>query len=558
VITHRTSTDRSDPKPGATASSGLSRRAFGAGTLGIGALASLGLAGCSNEGRGGAAVGNNANAQLPSYIPYEGITPDLEGKDGSADAILHYPKDPKKVTDGTPGDGKDFGIFAMTNSPAPPPMSKNEYWQEMNKRLGCTMNVSVVPTSDFADRFQTTVAGDKLPEIFTFFPTQVPSLPSMLDERAADLTDLLAGDKIKNYPFLANIPTESWQSCVYGGKIYAIPIPRGGRQSSVLYARTDLLEKQGIPTAFDSLDDFLAACKEMVGPKRWALGQAPTQFIREMFEIANGWAEDGGKLTSANEDERQQDALEAVRKMASDGLLHPDSFSVDDAKRKTWTASGTTPLMWGTFTAWPYFFTNSGFDKDLWLEVVEPPKADGGGKAPIWHGQPYQNIASISKNAEDRAEAMLDVINYFAAPFGSEEYRFKVYGLEGTDYDLHGTDPVRNQNGMNETAMGLEYVGAAPQVIYIPGNDKVTRTQYKAEAAAVPGAVVNPAVGLYSETQSRKGNQINQALSDLESDIIQGRKKVSAWADAVKTWKKNGGDKIRDEYQKALAEAADS
>lgn len=533
-----------------------SRRAFALGAAGAGTLAALSLTGCSNEGRGGAAVGDNTDAVFPAYVPFDGITPDLKGKDGVSDAMLHYPENPKKVTDGAPGDGKDVGVFTLSTNPVPPALDKNDYWQELNKRLGFHLKVSVVP-SDFADRFQTAIAGDRLPDIFAYFPGDVPSLPSMLAERAADLTSLLAGDAVTKYPFLANIPTESWQSCVYGGKIYAIPIPRGGMQSTVMYSRKDLLDDEGLAVELDSLEDFMDSCKELTGGKRWAIGGAPTLFVREMFEIPNGWSEDGGKLTSANEDERQQDALNAVRTMVKDGLLHPDSFTVDQPKRKTWVANGTTPLIQDTLTAWPDF-SNYPLPDGFRLSVLQPAKADGGGNAPIYHGPTAQNITSISKKSEDRVEALLSVLNYLAAPFGSEEYKYKMFGIEGVDHELKGSDPVLTEKGRTEVQLGLRYVGQGPWVNYSPGAPGVTKDQHDAEAASVPTAVKNPTTGLYSETQSRKGNQIGSALGDIENDIIQGRKPVSAWSDAVETWKKNGGDKMRDEYEKALAEAAES
>jgi putative aldouronate transport system substrate-binding protein len=73
-----------------------------------------------------------------------------------------------------------------------------------------------------------------------------------------------------------------------------------------------------------------------------------------------------------------------------------------------------------------------------------------------------------------------------------------------------------------------------------------------------PTAVHNPVEGLFSETASRKGRQIGSTLGDLETDILQGRKPVSDWSKGVEAWKKGGGDKMRDEYQQALAEKADS
>jgi putative aldouronate transport system substrate-binding protein len=85
----------------------------------------------------------------------------------------------------------------------------------------------------------------------------------------------------------------------------------------------------------------------------------------------------------------------------------------------------------------------------------------------------------------------------------------------------------------------------------------VTQAQYDVTQELAPTVTHNPVEGLYSETQSRKGRQIGSTLTDVETDILQGRKPVSAWEDAVATWKKGGGDQMRDEYQQALAERAD-
>ncbi|MEE1619706.1 hypothetical protein [Brachybacterium sp. J153] len=55
-----------------------------------------------------------------------------------------------------------------------------------------------------------------------------------------------------------------------------------------------------------------------------------------------------------------------------------------------------------------------------------------------------------------------------------------------------------------------------------------------------------------------RGGAINGRIGDLTSDILQGRKPVSAWADGVATWKADGGDQIRDELEQALADRGDS
>ncbi|PCC37891.1 hypothetical protein CIK66_16985 [Brachybacterium alimentarium] len=544
-----------------TPTSGVSRRGLVKGGLGLGAaagLGSMGLSSCSNEGRGGAELGDNTSVTRPDYIPFEGVTLDLEGDDekGISGAMLNYPEDPQSVSDGTPGDGQDIGFFVPTNTPAPPGPDSNAFWQGFDEHLGSVTSISVVPTGDFADRFNTTIAGDRLPDIFSFFPGDVPSLPSMLAERAADLTDLLSGSAVAEYPFLANVPPKAWDACIYGGKIYSVPVPRGVVQTSVLFARQDLLESEGLEIDASSLESFIDSCKAMTGGNRWALPHVPLGFLRQMFEVPNGWSGDADGLTSANEHEGQVDALEAARRIVEEGLIHPDSFTVDQPKRKTWVANGTTPLIFDTMSAWPDF-GNFALPDGFRLEVIQPHLAEGGEVAPVHMGPSTHNITSISKKSEDRAAALLDVLNYIAAPFGTAEQLFLAYGDEGVHHELDGTNPVLTEKGRNELQLSQKYMAQGPWVHFNAKDSTVSQAQYDASMELGPTATINPVEGLFSETQSRKGRQIGTTLGDLETDILQGRKPVSDWPKAVETWKKGGGDDIRDEYQQALAERAD-
>ncbi len=512
------------------------------------------LTGCSNEGRGGSGSQTADDAvALPDYLPYKGVEPDLVGPEGVPYGMLSYPADPVRATDAPPGDGKPVSALTMSNSPAPPALSNNAFWQELNRRLGFELSVALATSGDYSDRFQTAVAGDQLPDVFSFFPAQVPSLPALLNEKAVDLTPLLSGAAVADYPFLANIPTDSWRQTVYNGKIYGIPIPRGAALTTTLYGRQDLLEEDGLAGAPDSWQALHDLCAEASDPasNRWALAAVPLNFLRQMFDVPNTWAIEDGRLASAYEAERQQEALEAGRKLVSDGLTHPDAFGVDGNQRKTWIANGTTVFTEDTFSGWLSFYLLAE-PNDIAMASFPPPKADGGGQAPVWLGAPTHNVTAISIKSEARAEALLSVLNYLAAPFGTEEYLFRTYGLEGVHHQLEGTDPVLTDKGRSETALSLTYLGEPPFTLFQAGQPEVTQQQFDAMTAAVPTSLANPALGLYSETQSRRGTQLSRAISDLQSDILQGRQPVSAWADGVATWKKNGGDAIRDELQQAM------
>lgn len=534
----------------------IARRRLLQSTLALGGLAALGgtMTACSNEGRGdGGSQAENSSVTLPTYIPYPGFTADLPGENGVTDTMLTYPANPEPVTDGPPGDGQDFGAFALTNTPVPPAMDQNAFWQALNERLGVTVSVSLVPSGDYTDRFQTTVAGDRLPELFTYWPKGIPGLPSLLRERATDLTDLLAGDAIEDYPFLAAIPTNSWRSTVYGGRIYGVPIARAAQSSVVLYGRFDLLAEQGIDPSPTSWEDMRSLFAEVDSSNTWALGNVPMQIIRQSFGIPNGWSVDeGGSWTSAHEHEAQLEALEAGRKLVEDGLVHPDTTSSDNQQRQQWAVAGTTWFIEDTFSARPAFTNMASSAVDL--DVVLPPKHDGGGMASIYLAAPTHNVTGISLKAADRAEAMLDVLNWLAAPFGSAEHLFKIYGLEGVHHDLVDGEPVLNDKGKSETKLGIDYLSQGPFVSYLPGHADVSESMYDVQVEAIPTAIPNPAATLFSETESRKGSQIGSTIGDLEVDILQGRKPVSVWTDAVAAWKSGGGDAMRDEFEQAYAE----
>jgi putative aldouronate transport system substrate-binding protein len=186
---------------------------------------------------------------------------------------------------------------------------------------------------------------------------------------------------------------------------------------------------------------------------------------------------------------------------------------------------------------------------------VVPPAIEGGGVADIWLGPATHNLTGISVDSADRAAALLDVLNYLAAPFGSAEHIFKNYGVEGVHHTLVEGDPVLNDKGQSETQLGLKYVGEGPWVNYVPGKPEVAQAQFDAQSAVVPTAIPNPASTLFSETQSRKGSQIGSALGSVETDILQGREPVSTWTEAVERWKRDGGDQIRDELSEAYEQS---
>jgi putative aldouronate transport system substrate-binding protein len=535
------------------------RALFGAAALGAPML----LAACSNDGRGGIpAEFANDPVELPVHIPFHGVEPDLPGDPatGLMDGYFAYPEDPVVAVDGVPGDSDVVGSLVRTDSPVPPDVSRNAFWQELNHRLGSDLEINIVPGPDWGQKFATTVAGDVLPDVF-FVDGGMPQLPQFIDAAALDLTPYLSGDSVASYPFLANIPSETWRPAALNGKIMGVPIPRGVMSTSVLYKREDLLEAKGITEDPQSFDEFLELCQELTVPKEntWAMGSVPLDLIRQMLGIPAGWVEEDGALRRNLELDEQVEALEAARRFVEAGVLNPDTFAAQGNDVKNWFGSGRSYFTWDTMSAWPQFHREQTSGADFSMAMMRTPDYEAGaGTACSWLANPTFGISALRKDAEDRAEVILRVLDYLAAPFGTEEYLFRLYGSKGVHYELDGSDPVLTDRGTSETPLGFRYLTDAPWPIYVPGNRRSTQNWYDGQKVAVSYGSKDPTLGLYSETNSQRGGAINGRIDDLTGDILQGRKPVSDWAAGVAAWKADGGDRIRDEFEQALSDRGDS
>ena len=535
----------------------VSRRSFLGGGLAAAAVAVTGtplLAGCASDKKNTAVA--NAAVKLPTYVRYGEIKPDLPGTEVVLDGFLKYPANPVKAITDVPGDGKP--ITFMTNIPGaiPPAVDKNQFWQAVNDRLGSELQISMASNDEYNDKFATRVAGGDLPDIINI-PPGTPQIPGLLKAKAMDLTEQLSGDAVKKYPFLANIPTIYWQGCVYNGAIYGVPVPRGSSRTSLPLYRADLLAAKGIKDpAPKNFDEFFALCKEMTAAKEnhWSWTRVPTSYIRMMLGLPNGWKQEGGKFSSMFEADGNEDALEASRKMVAAGVVNPDTFSAKAAARKQWFNGGIAAFDYDSFVAWNQYYADNTAGDAFAVNMLDVPGFSGG-QGKVWMGAALNNVTAFSKDSKHSVDTLLKVANWMAAPFGTEEYLFRKYGLAGRHYTMQGTDPVPTKTGVVETGIGLQYICDSALALYWAGKPDVPQKQHAIQEKVASRMLYDASYGLYSETASKDWSRITGVLTDLENQIVQGKKPVSDWAPAVKTFLSSGGEKIRGELQDAFTAA---
>jgi putative aldouronate transport system substrate-binding protein len=512
------------------------------------------LSGCSEPPSEEVAQANAA-VKLPTYKKVTVVDPDLPGDDILLDGYLKYPAEVQPSFDGQVGDGKP--ITFMTNIPAaiPPAVDKNAFWQELNKRLGSELQITMAPNADYGDKFATMIAGGDLPDVLNIPPGTV-QLPALMEAKCTNLTEQLSGDAALNYPNLASLPSEAWRGCVFNGAIYGIPVVRMMSRTQGPLFRADLLAEKGITDpAPANFQEFFDLCAEVTEPKanRWAWAIAPTSYIRQMLGIPNNWQQDGGKFTHAFEAEGNEEAFEAVRRMNEAGLLNPDAFTSGGEKRKEWFGGGTALFDHDSFVAWNQYYADNTGVEGFSVDMLRVPGFDGGEGTP-WMGSALNSITAFKKDSEHSVETLLKLADWMATPFGSEEYLFRKYGVEGTHFDFDGTDPIPNKTGVLETGIGLQYICDIPMALYLPGNPEVPERQHALQTDLKPKLINDDSYGLYSEAKVSKGGEIDGLLNDLATQIMLGEEEASAWAPAVQEWRDGGGDQIRSELEQAFAE----
>jgi len=188
--------------------------------------------------------------------------------------------------------------------------------------------------------------------------------------------------------------------------------------------------------------------------------------------------------------------------------------------------------------------------------VVPPFPAIDGGKPTYWTTPGILGYSVIKQASPDRIKEILRVLNWLAAPLGTQEYLLKTYGLKGTHWnpDDNG-NPILTDRGKVDATVPFHYLTRAPTTMYWPDTPNKTPGMHAVQEAYRPYMSLDPTAAYYSETNSSKLPALTNDLVQSLNDIVVGRQPLSAFDQAVKNWQDHGGNQIRQEFQQAIAAA---
>jgi putative aldouronate transport system substrate-binding protein len=487
-----------------------------------------------------------------------------------SDAFVAYPKDPPKVNGDTPGRGGEVTTHVGAYYPPSTPLDQNPAWQEVNRQLGVTVRMSPISLTDLFTKTATMMAGDNLPDLMSFTQgwNAAPNLPQFVEARCADLTSYLSGDAIKTYSNLAAIPTAAWKHTAYKGHLYAVPIHRPAVYT-VLYVNSTVYEAEiGRGVVPKDAADFKKILQQLNRPQEgryaYTAQVAPNALpwdltnLSRIFGAPNVWGLDsGGKLIQARETEPFKAAVGFARDLYAAGLYHPDTATFNSPIQLENAFLGTRAL----FAPHNMAFYNSLWRRGLAAtprlvpRVLPPFSADGTSKPVFYLGTRMITTTTMKKAPTERVEELLRILNWLAAPFGTQEDRLLSFGVSDIDYALDDKgNPVPTERGPADASyVPWRYLSQRPYVIYDPDLTDYASTLHQDEQTFGPIGIEDATFGLYSATNASKGVQLNLSFYDGLSDIVQGRRPLTDYDGLVRDWVANGGEQIRTEYGEALA-----
>lgn len=521
-----------------------------------------------------------AGGPYPTYVAVANAPkPDYSNDDPRYDpGFENYPPNAYRATQDAPGAGSTVNVLIAAYYPLPTPFEQNPTWQEINRQLNANVQMNIIAGTDYRTKLATVMASDDLPDIIHLYQgwSAAQNLTAFLRAKCADLTPYLGGDAAKEYPYLAAIPTYAWKNSVSAidGRLFLVPIHRQlptypGAGGGYFFVSSDIWDREiGAEYNPKNTDDFKRVLVQLNRPEsnRWAIGNTgnatgTTEFLFGLqtyaaaFGAPNVWKLDSsGKLLRDRETEEYKAAVGYLRDLMQSGVYPLDVASMPNSR---------DALVAGKFVVSVEGYGN-GYN-DFWrrglqvnppnhYRMLKPFPASDGGKPQAFITGGFVAMNALKKASPDRIKELLRIMNFLAAPFGSQEDVLLSYGLKDQDYsfDARG-NPVPNSDGVNRAGyVPWRYIAQHPYLNYQADLPGFAKASWDALQFLIPLSVNDPTEGYYSPTFFGKGTSANMAWADGVRDIILNRRPMSDYDGLTQKWATDAGDQIRQEFADAM------
>jgi putative aldouronate transport system substrate-binding protein len=313
-------------------------------------------------------------------------------------------------------------------------------------------------------------------------------------------------------------------------------------------------------------DDFKRILVALTRPQQNRYGMGPTfnrpdmiAFVAAMYDAPKNWRLGAdGKLLKDIEAPEYKEAIIYFRDLVTSGVFYPDAAGVPNVTvaRDSFIASKFILDTQSYGNAWQDDWTRGPRQNPPVVPgSIVPFPAKAGGKAVHFLGDGFYAATMLKQAPPERIKELLRVMDWVAAPFGSQEDLLLTTGLPDRDYTIgaDGNPIVTELSNRDANSVPWKYIVQHPQVAYWPGVPDYAKAAIDFEKAVIPIGVQDPTLGLTGPFAEKQAEPLRMSLQDAVFDLITGRRPLSEYDQVVKEWQTAGGNQLREELQQLIA-----
>jgi putative aldouronate transport system substrate-binding protein len=456
---------------------------------------------------------------------------------------------------------KPLDLTIAVHQPGEIPAKGNPMEQALAKYTNTNLSFQWIPTSGYDEKINVMIASGELPKLVkvSYVPTIVSAMQSGVFWEV--------GPYLKDYKNLAAQSEIYYDNIRVDGKLYGIPVYRGiGR--AVLHYRKDWFDAMGlkVPKTLDEWYNVLKTVadtdpdkngkKDTYGlmlDKNYNQGVASTLTRLSVAQGGpNKWKVDAqGNFTPEFMTDEFTNTLKLFKRLYDEKLINQD-FAVTDALTidKTYE-SGRVALRISGGNAQSMLTNLVKVVPTAAMDAV-PMEGAGGIRVPGESGN--AGILSIPKSSVKTEAEMKRILTFLDQLLEKEMVNLLNKGIEGKHYKVEGEFTVQLDKDADAKEVkpyrdtllqrGEAYNMDKPmkQTDLFLKNNKIVSDNDKY-------AVPNPALTLASVTYTERGSELELQITDAETKFIMGKIDDAGWKAEVEKWKKNGGDKMMEEFK---------
>ncbi|MBB6734457.1 extracellular solute-binding protein [Cohnella zeiphila] len=443
---------------------------------------------------------------------------------------------------------------------AQPPATddSNPAFKALEDKTGVKLDVTFVPGSAYDDKVNVTLASGNLPQAIVVTNNKNSSVINAI--RSGAFWEV--GPYIKDFPNLQKYWNDQIATNIsVDGKIYGIYRERPVARKGFLF-RQDWLDNLGlqqpktvddiynIAKAFTTDDPDKNGKNDTFGLALSSDGLASDTMIDLVTALGsfNKWGIQDGKATPDFMTPEYMEALKLLKKMYDEKLINQDFGAIKGTKVRDFINQGKAGMVTGSIDDANSQFTSLyKLIPDAKIGFVAGLEGPKGVKLPANSG--YYGEFMFPKSSVKSEADLKNILSYFDKVLDPEVEKLFDFGVEGVHSKVENGNPViTNQELFANQVADLGQLRIAPSDLTWPTENDVMKKVKQMYKEQAPNAVPNVTEPFLSPTQAERGTDLDTIINDASIKFIMGSIDEAGFAKATEEWRKQGGDKMIDEF----------